>query len=53
MLTNFIVNPNSDSAMMAALEFYFVIERKAVDDPDKELSKWVVDSFGKNPQAVE
>ena len=31
----------------------FVIERKAIDDPDKELSKWVVDSFGKNPQAVE
>ena len=25
----------------------FVIERKAIDDPDKELSKWVVDSFGK------
>ena len=24
----------------------FVIERKAIDDPDKELSRWVVDSFG-------
>jgi endopeptidase Clp ATP-binding regulatory subunit ClpX len=24
----------------------FVIERKAIDDPDKELSKWVVESFG-------
>ena len=27
----------------------FVIDRKAIDDPDKELSKWVVDSFGKKP----
>ena len=24
----------------------FVIDKKVVDDPDKELSKWVVDSFG-------
>ena len=24
----------------------FVIERKAIDDPDKELSKWVIESFG-------
>ena len=31
----------------------FVIERRAIDDPDKELSKWVVDSFGKNPEAGE
>ncbi|MDG1324809.1 MAG: AAA family ATPase [Opitutales bacterium] len=26
----------------------FVIDKKVVDDPDKELSKWVVESFGKN-----
>ena len=31
----------------------FVIERKAIDDPDKELSKWVVDSFGKKPDDSE
>ena len=31
----------------------FVIERKAIDDPDKELSKWVVDSFGKKPDEGE
>jgi endopeptidase Clp ATP-binding regulatory subunit ClpX len=31
----------------------FVIERKAIDDPDKELSKWVVDSFGKKPNGSE
>jgi ATP-dependent Clp protease ATP-binding subunit ClpX len=31
----------------------FVIERKAIDDPDKELSKWVVDSFGKKPDGSE
>ena len=31
----------------------FVIERKAIDDPDKELSKWVVDSFGKKPDGGE
>ena len=31
----------------------FVIERKAIDDPDKELSKWVVDSFGKKPEVGE
>ena len=31
----------------------FVIERKAIDDPDKELSKWVVDSFGKKPEEGE
>jgi hypothetical protein len=24
----------------------FVIEKKTIDDPDKELSSWVVDSFG-------
>ena len=24
----------------------FVIEKKTIDDPDKELSRWVVDSFG-------
>jgi ATP-dependent Clp protease ATP-binding subunit ClpX len=26
----------------------FVIDKKVVDDPDKELSQWVVESFGKN-----
>ena len=31
----------------------FVIEKKAIDDPDKELSKWVVDSFGKKPDESE
>ena len=31
----------------------FVIEKKAIDDPDKELSKWVVDSFGKKPDGSE
>jgi endopeptidase Clp ATP-binding regulatory subunit ClpX len=31
----------------------FVIERKAIDDPDKELSKWVIDSFGKKPDGSE
>jgi len=30
-----------------------VIEKKAIDDPDKELSKWVVDSFGKKPDESE
>ena len=25
-----------------------MIERKAIDDPDKELSKWVVESFGQS-----
>ena len=29
----------------------FVIERKAIDDPDKELSRWVIDSFGKKPES--
>ena len=24
----------------------FVIDRKSIDDPDKELSRWVVESFG-------
>jgi endopeptidase Clp ATP-binding regulatory subunit ClpX len=24
----------------------FVIEKKTIDDPDKELSRWVIDSFG-------
>ena len=30
----------------------FVIEKKTIDDPDKELSRWVVDSFGskKSPE---
>jgi len=29
----------------------FVIDKKAVDDPDKELSRWVVESFGqKDPK---
>jgi endopeptidase Clp ATP-binding regulatory subunit ClpX len=31
----------------------FVIERKAIDDPDKELSKWVIDSFGKKSDGSE
>ena len=31
----------------------FVIEKKAIDDPDKELSKWVVESFGKKPDESE
>ena len=31
----------------------FVIEKKAIDDPDKELSKWVVDSFDKKPDNIE
>ena len=31
----------------------FVIEKKAIDDPDKELSKWVVDSFDKKPDNSE
>jgi len=31
----------------------FVIEKKAIDDPDKELSKWVVESFGKKPDETE
>lgn len=31
----------------------FVIERKAIDDPDKELSRWVVDSFGNKPDQGE
>ena len=31
----------------------FVIERKAIDDPDKELSRWVIDSFGKKPESGE
>lgn len=26
----------------------FVIDKKVVDDPDKELSQWVVESFGKS-----
>jgi hypothetical protein len=26
----------------------FVIDKKVVDDPDKELSNWVVKSFGKD-----
>ena len=25
----------------------FIIDKKVVDDPDKELSQWVVESFGK------
>ena len=25
----------------------FVIDKKVVDDPDKELSQWVMESFGK------
>jgi len=30
----------------------FVIDKKVIDDPDKELSQWVVESFGqkKNPE---
>ena len=28
----------------------FVIDKKVVDDPDKELSKWVVDSFGSSEE---
>jgi len=24
----------------------FVIDKKSIDDPDKELSRWVVESFG-------
>jgi hypothetical protein len=24
----------------------FVIDKKVIDDPDKELSQWVVESFG-------
>jgi len=29
----------------------FVIDKKAIDDPDKELSRWVVESFGqKDPK---
>ena len=31
----------------------FVIERKTIEDPDKEISKWVVDSFGKKPDDSE
>jgi hypothetical protein len=31
----------------------FVIERKTIDDPDKELSGWVIDSFGKKPEPSE
>jgi len=27
-------------------KFEFVIDKKVVDDPDKELSEWVVKSFG-------
>ena len=30
----------------------FVIEKKTVDDPDKELSRWVVDSFGSKNSPV-
>ena len=26
----------------------FVIEKKVIDDPDKELSRWVVESFGQS-----
>jgi len=26
----------------------FIIEKKVIDDPDKELSRWVVESFGQS-----
>ena len=29
----------------------FIIEKKVVDDPDKELSRWVVESFGQSDSA--
>jgi endopeptidase Clp ATP-binding regulatory subunit ClpX len=29
----------------------FVIDKKVVDDPDKELSQWVIESFGKQPNS--
>ena len=29
----------------------FVIDKKVVEDPDKELSQWVVESFGKQPNS--
>jgi biotin-(acetyl-CoA carboxylase) ligase len=29
----------------------FMIDKKVVDDPDKELSQWVIESFGKQPEA--
>ena len=29
----------------------FVIDKKVVEDPDKELSQWVVESFGKQPDS--
>ena len=29
----------------------FMVDKKVVDDPDKELSQWVIESFGKQPEA--
>ena len=29
----------------------FMIDKKVVDDPDKELSQWVIESFGKQPES--
>jgi len=28
-----------------------MVDKKVVDDPDKELSQWVIESFGKQPEA--
>ena len=31
----------------------FVIDKKAIEDPDKELSSWVVESFGQSKETSE
>ena len=33
------------------IKYLFMIDKKVVDDPDKELSQWVVESFGKQTEA--
>ena len=29
----------------------FMVDKKVVDDPDTEVAQWVIESFGKQPEA--